>query len=114
MSTENSDEQSSSANPVKKQPVTPDNDDICSIKEIDSQRLKWTEFLKARKFSLSETWLWQYWRPESRPSTKIGKKFMTIFSSKLKSQKQVKELIRNGIPPELRGDIWWACSVSRQ
>jgi len=44
----------------------------------------------------------------------VAKRIMSVFSSKLKAQKALKQLIRQGIPPELRGDIWWACSGGAQ
>jgi hypothetical protein len=75
--------------------------------------MKWREFLRHHKLgdlSSSEQWLWQYWRAESRPSTQIQKKVMSMFSTKIKSQKQLKSLIRDGIPPELRGMVWYQCS----
>ena len=33
-----------------------------------------------------------------------------MFSSKVKTTKKMKFLIRGGVPPELRGKVWWACS----
>lgn len=69
---------------------------------------KWTKFLKKHKYD--ETWLWQYWKDDSRPQSQINKKFLNRFDTKIKSQKKAKELIRNGVPPEHRGAVWWACS----
>lgn len=69
---------------------------------------KWTKFLKNHNFN--ELWLWQYWRNESRPQSQLNKKLFNRFSSKIRAQKEIKELIRNGIPPDHRGAIWWVCS----
>eukprot|EP01035_Chromulina_nebulosa_P018755 gene18755-24522_t len=71
---------------TNKHPVFPPSDDTQSYKEIYQQRIKWQEFLQSNKYSSKDV------------------------CHKVKGQKIVKELIRNGIPPELRGDIWWICS----
>jgi len=63
-------------------------------------------FICIHLINLSEDWLWQYWRPEHRPS-QANKKLMYYFDSKIRKQKKLKTLIRNGIPPELRGQIWY-------
>mmetsp|Transcript_14535 Transcript_14535/g.21892 ORF Transcript_14535/g.21892 Transcript_14535/m.21892 type:complete len:533 (-) Transcript_14535:129-1727(-) len=60
--------------------------------------------------SVDEIWLWQYWKDEYRPHNQINKKLLNRFNSKLKAQKELKDLIRNGIPNDYRGAIWWACS----
>lgn len=88
-------------------------DDILSYYEIESQHHLWDDFLKHRPIyneNNQDQWLWQYWREESRPSTQIEKKLRILFSKKLKAQKQLKKLIRNGIPPHLRGEVWYHCS----
>jgi hypothetical protein len=72
------------------------------------QSQKWQKFLRSHNFS--ETWLWQYWRDDSRPQSQINKKFLNRFSSKIRAQKEMKDLMRHGVPPEQRGAIWWVCS----
>jgi hypothetical protein len=72
------------------------------------QLQKWQKFLKAHSFN--EVWLWQYWKDESRPQSQFNKKFLNRFSSKIRAQKEMKELVRRGIPSEHRGAIWWSCS----
>lgn len=69
---------------------------------------KWEKFLEKHDFS--EKWLWQYWRDDSRSQNQINKKIMNHFDSKLKAQKEVKKLVRGGIPSSLRGSVWWASS----
>ena len=88
-------------------PVLPGEDEI---EEVELQREKWAKFLQSRGDKLNEDWLWQYWRVENRPKSQIFKKAMTLFSSRLSTQKKVKSLMRKGVPPELRGRVWWACS----
>ena len=61
--------------------------------------------------SPSETHLWQYWRSSSR-SSELNKKFLSRLYSdkKIQTQRELKELIRQGVPPQFRGVVWWACS----
>jgi hypothetical protein len=81
---------------------------------VEVQRHAWKEFLDSRGNKFDETWLWQYWRDESRYKNQLNKRFMSMFSSKLGAQKQMKELIRRGVPDELRPQVWWACSGGQQ
>ncbi len=78
--------------------------------EMSRQRIKWGNFLKSKNLLNSDDqWMWQYWRSEFRtPSQR--KRIMQVFSSKIKTQRKVKKLIRRGIPPELRGQIWLKCA----
>jgi hypothetical protein len=69
---------------------------------------RWDKFIRNHGFR--ENWLWQYWKEESRPQSQLNKKFLNRFNSKIKAQREIKDLIRNGCPPNLRGSIWWACS----
>lgn len=39
---------------------------------------------------------------------------MLPFSHKLQKQKKIKQLIRNGVPPDLRGEVWWICSGANE
>jgi hypothetical protein len=86
----------------------PDDEDIC--KEVELQRTRWSQFFASRGENFTEEWLWQYWRAEFRPKSQIYKKAMSMFSSRLTAQKKMKRLMRKGVPPELRGKIWYACS----
>jgi len=88
---------------------SPPEEDEKEWENIERQRQKWKEFLSQPDCSLDNIEIWQYFKDENRPS-KVGKTFLAIFSNKIKIQKKVKKLIRNGVPPELRARIWWACS----
>jgi hypothetical protein len=72
---------------------------------------KWTSFLSSHNFS--ETYLWQYWRSSSR-SSELNKKFLSRYNKKILAQKELKLLIRQGVPPELRGVVWWACAGGQE
>lgn len=97
-------------------PVVPSETDEDQLPEIAIQREKWNSFLRSHDPSQGhrEQWLWQYWREESRPSSQLLKNSMQMFSPTLRAQKQLKTLIRNGIPPEHRGLIWWTCSGAEE
>lgn len=89
----------------------PDEEDcFAALKEIEIQRSKWNAFLRNKKDIWTEKWLWDSKIRAEAASNQIKKKFLQMFSSKVKTQKQVKFLIRGGVPPELRGNVWWACS----
>jgi TBC1 domain family member 2A len=75
---------------------------------MEQHMKKWNKFLKSHSYK--ETWLWQYWRDDSRPQSQLNKKFLNRFDSKIQAQKKIKELIRHGVPAEHRGAVWWACS----
>lgn len=94
--------------------VLPTEEDIDERREIDVQRSKWTKFLESRNHCLTEQWLWQYWREDSRPKNQFLKKATSFFSSKIQAQKKLKQLMRGGIPPEWRGRVWWACSGAEE
>lgn len=98
---------------VNTNPVMPEVDeDDClpALKELEFQRQKWASFLRNKKDIWSEQWIWNNKIRAEASSNQIKKKFLQIFSTKVKTQKQVKFLIRGGVPPELRGNVWWACS----
>lgn len=85
-------------------------DEISAQKEVEIQRFKWNAFLKGHKSIWSDEWMWQNRLRRTILGMHLKKKFMRIFSSREKTQKQLKQLIRAGVPPELRGRVWWACS----
>jgi hypothetical protein len=94
-------------------PVYPEDDEEdyqTAMNEVEVQRAKWTRFLRNKKDIWSETWLWNRKERTDFSDKMLKKKFLQIFSSKVKTQKRVKMLIRGGVPPELRGKVWWACS----
>jgi hypothetical protein len=100
--------QSAQTNPVMPEP---DEDDcVHALKEIEIQRAKWNSFLKNKKDVWNEKWLWDGNIRAEMSSNQLKKKFMQMFSWKVQTQKQVKFLVRGGVPPELRGHVWWACS----
>lgn len=76
----------------------------------DKLRVKWDKFINDHQHQLTEEWLWQYWKPQSRVDSKIQKNLLRHINSKIKSQRELKKLIRSGVPSELRGIVWWACS----
>eukprot|EP01031_Cornospumella_fuschlensis_P030311 gene30311-36625_t len=92
--------------------ITPDFDDLAAMREVEIQRLKWNSFLTSNRNTniWDESWLWMN-RTEHKPDVgPIRKKLMLLFNSKVKTRKQVKSLVRHGVPPELRGKVWFACS----
>jgi hypothetical protein len=95
-------------------PELPPPDDADIFAEVEEQRTRWSQFLGSRGENFNEEWLWQYWRAEFRPKSQIYKKAMSIFSSRLTAQKKVKRLMRKGVPPELRGKVWYACCGAHQ
>eukprot|EP01032_Pedospumella_encystans_P023789 gene23789-26922_t len=102
---------------VNTNPVMPEVDeDDClhALKELEFQRQKWASFLRNKKDIWSEQWLWNSKIRAEASSNHVKKKILQIFSSKVKTQKQVKFLIRGGVPPELRGKVWWACSGANE
>jgi len=82
------------------------------------QEVEWDAFMKETpKEVLNDPSIWQYWRKENRPkggtmASTLEKMFVRrlgMGSKVLKAQIRLKTLIRNGVPPQLRGDIWWRC-----
>ncbi|KAJ1391192.1 hypothetical protein B484DRAFT_408796 [Ochromonadaceae sp. CCMP2298] len=91
-------------------PDASDEDCITAHKEIESQRVKWTAFL-AKRDIWTDSSLWQCkHRSVAGGQNRVKKKFMEIFDSKMKAQRQLKALIRGGVPPELRGRVWFCVS----
>lgn len=90
--------------------VLPDLDDVAALRELERQRLKWGNFLSSRPRIWSEEWLWLNRLAPVDHGGPIKKRFMQMFNSKTKLRKRVKSLIRSGVPPELRGQVWYACS----
>ena len=102
-----------SGNEEARMPIFPLPAQLRQQKEIEEQRETWRLFFEKHPFDINETWLWQYWKAESRIENQLQKKLMTIFSSKAKFQATMKKMIRGGVPPELRGQIWYAGSGAR-
>merc|ERR1712216_43503 len=55
----------------------------------------------------------------SRSKSPVAKKFLAVAStfgipSNRAAQRELKKLIRKGVPPELRGEVWYACSGGQQ
>jgi hypothetical protein len=90
--------------------VLPDPHDIAANRELEMQRFKWNALLSNKPNLFEEDWLWLNRTTPSARDGPIKKKIMQMFNSKVKLKKQVKTLIRSGVPPELRGQVWWACS----
>jgi hypothetical protein len=97
--------------------VLPDPHDIPANRELELARFKWNSFLASKPTIFdSEDWLWEN-RVNNNKHEKDGpikKKLLQIFNSKVKLRKQVKSLIRSGIPPEYRGRVWYACSGAKK
>ena len=84
-----------------------------SEQQVEHQRPKWAAFIKARGgiSSEKEPWLWKYWKTGSRTTSQITKKFLGVVGSlgipsNRAAQRDLKKLIRKGIPPELRSQVW--------
>lgn len=99
--------------------IQPDLSDNVAIREISLQRVRWETFLCPKKgFSiLNEGKVWQHRHviATSPVETNISgsillKKIFSNISPKSKKLIKLKSLIRGGIPPELRGSIWWVMS----
>ncbi len=91
-------------------PVYPFANQVQLQREIVNQRASWQKFLEATPINLKSTWLWQYWNPENRIRNQLKKKVLSIFDPKIRLQSTIKRLLRGGVPPELRGQIWYCCS----
>lgn len=94
----------------KSRNVLPELHDAAAIREVEIQRFKWNAFLASKPGIFEEEWLWENRLVSSGRDGPIKKKFMQMFNSKVKLRKQVKALVRSGVPPELRGRVWYACS----
>ena len=88
--------------------------------KIDEQRALWAEFMSELPSEdlTEDPELWQYWKSQRQAKAHsaqnvISKKIAKVFNvgdKKLLKQQSLKYLIRNGIPPELRGKVWYATS----
>ena len=85
-----------------------------SEQQVERQRPKWAAFMKARGgiSSEKEPWLWKYWKTGSRSNSQITKKFLSMVGtlgipSNRAAQRDLKKLIRKGVPPELRSEVWY-------
>lgn len=88
--------------------------------KIDEQRVLWAHFMSELPSDdlTGDPELWQYWRSQRRAKAQsaqnvISKKIAKVFhvgDKKLLKQQTLKYLIREGIPPELRGKVWYATS----
>lgn len=90
--------------------VFPEPEDLAAFRELEQQRAKWKSLLSSKSNIWNEEWLWSNRKRKAEKDGPIKKKIMLLFSAKVKSRKQMKKLIRGGVPPELRGQVWYACS----
>ena len=83
--------------------VQPDSEDHSCLREVDKQRFKWKAFMKKHKNLWTDMdWVWH-----KNHKNFLGKKISDIFISRQKTRNTVKTLIRDGVPPELRGKVWF-------
>jgi len=103
--------------------IEPPAEDVIQHTEIRLQRDEWAAFFRETpKEVLDDPSVWQYWRGENRPKgsslksqvEKFFAKRMGLGSKILQAQVRLKVLIRNGVPPPIRGDVWWRCSGGAQ
>lgn len=103
--------------------IEPPAEDVIQHTEIRLQKDEWAAFFRETpKEVLDEPSVWQYWRGENRPKgsslksqvEKFFAKRMGLGSKILQAQVRLKVLIRNGVPPPIRGDVWWRCSGGAQ
>ena len=85
--------------------VQPDFDNFTEVLELEVQKVKWNDFIRSNHQLWDDPSFWK-----SRKSIKAKSKLFKIFDSNLKVQRRLKVIIRNGVPPELRGKVWWSCS----
>lgn len=101
--------------------VHPDGDEApIENAKIDEQRVLWADFMSELPSDdlTADPELWQYWRSQRQAKAQsthnvISKKIAKVFhvgDKKLLKQQTLKYLIREGIPPELRGKVWYATS----
>ena len=98
----------------------PERTDTAALKELAKQRFRWNKFLsKSQVLGDISIWedgsLWHHrlniLNPKQQSTFKyIERKFP--LSSHSRKIKKLKFLIRQGVPPELRGSVWWACSAA--
>lgn len=85
--------------------VQPDFDNFTEVLELEVQKVRWNDFIRSNHQLWDDPSFWK-----SRKSIKAKSKLFKIFDSNLKVQRRLKVIIRNGVPPELRGKVWWSCS----
>ena len=102
--------------------------------ELSSQREKWSEFISKQNGDIwtEMDWLWERKHAKSRDvresivstnaprvstaslnvlsNNVVSKKIYETLSMKKRQQKKLKKLVRGGVPPELRGEVWWCLS----
>jgi hypothetical protein len=104
-------------------PSTDDEEEYeIEIAKIESQRSAWAEFMRELPSEdlNADPGLWQYWRTHANNDDMIyhathafSKKMAKMFNigdKKIRKQQALKHLIRGGVPPELRGKVWYAAS----
>lgn len=92
--------------------VLPDPEDQAAFNELEIQRFKWKKFLSRHPKIFEDDWIWANRIHPVNQGGVLQKKLLQIFSSKVKLRKKLKKLIRGGVPPEFRGQVWYACAGS--
>lgn len=92
--------------------VNPDDDDSAAQKELEAARLRWNSLVTKYSNVWDEQWLWDNRNSPLQSSGPLRKKFLQMFNSKVKMRKRIKSLIRGGVPPEFRGNVWSSCAGS--
>lgn len=91
----------------------PDITDKLAWLEIEKQRLKWNKFLQKNKADIwNDEELWHHRLSIQKEQRLPSKKINFALSAKARKIRKLKYLIRGGVPPELRGSVWWASSAA--
>lgn len=92
--------------------VQPDPEDVAAQRELEVTRSRWNAFVTRYKNVWDEQWLWDNRNSPIQNSGPFRKKFLQMFNAKVKMRKKIKALIRGGVPPEFRGNVWSSCAGS--
>lgn len=98
----------------------PDRNDSTALNELAKQRSRWNKFL-SQKNDRDGVCIWEddaLWHHRLQILDSLQQSTLKYVESKIflsshsRRIKKLKYLIRRGVPPELRGSVWWACSAA--